>query len=152
MLAPGNLLYFNQFYFRSGNPAKPKYLIVLGSIDNNIIIHSLPTRTDSVPSTWPKTHGCNEKSEDNLSFYYFEKGKIITEENDFSFDFDTYVLGENVTSESLEYFEDFYDLSNDCQLIGKLTQEEFNNIVECFTKSCMVKNKFKKALSKKATS
>ncbi len=146
MLTPGNILYFDEYYFRSGNPAKAKYLIVLATMDNDIIIHSLPTRTDTVPSNWVKKHGCNEDSNSNLSFYHFPKDIVITDTStNFFFQQDTYLLGEHVTSESLEYFNGIYDFTNNCRVMGRLLPMEFENIVKCFQNSCMVKRKFKRS-------
>jgi hypothetical protein len=46
----GNVLYCENFQFNNGNQPKNKYFIVLKRDEDNLIIGSLPTRTNKVPS------------------------------------------------------------------------------------------------------
>jgi len=56
MFEDGNIVYFTSFYFPNGKSTpKPKYCILLKSIEGNNIIASLPTRTDSIPNGIPKS-------------------------------------------------------------------------------------------------
>ena len=69
MLEEGNILYFDPFYFKNGNPAKPKYFVVLKNIDNNSILASLPTSKDSIPEKEEIENGCVELP--NINFNCF---------------------------------------------------------------------------------
>ena len=43
MYQAGELIKFTPFVFKNGNQPKPKYCIVLGGVDNNVLMGSLPT-------------------------------------------------------------------------------------------------------------
>ena len=43
MFQAGELIKFTPFVFKSGNQPKPKYFIVLGQIDDNVMMANLPT-------------------------------------------------------------------------------------------------------------
>jgi hypothetical protein len=43
MYDAGDLLKFSPFEFKNGNPPKPKYFIVLGHIDEKVMMASFPT-------------------------------------------------------------------------------------------------------------
>lgn len=58
MYTPGNILYFTPFYFANGNQSKPKYFIVLASDGDNLVVVSLPTSQDRIPTFLDKKHGC----------------------------------------------------------------------------------------------
>lgn len=58
MFQPKQIIYFNEFYFKNGNTSKPKYLIILGVINNKTVVASLPTRTNNAPALLDKKHGC----------------------------------------------------------------------------------------------
>lgn len=57
MFKEGNILYFEPFYFENGNTPKPKYFLVLKEVDNQLILASLPTSHDHIPSNMSKVHG-----------------------------------------------------------------------------------------------
>jgi hypothetical protein len=48
----GNIIYFDPFYFKNGNTAKPKYFVVLKNFNKNSILASLPTRKDTIPNIY----------------------------------------------------------------------------------------------------
>ena len=50
MFKEGNILYFNPFYFENGNTPKPKYFLVLKEVDGQLLLASLPTSHDHIPS------------------------------------------------------------------------------------------------------
>lgn len=50
MYQTGELIKFSPFVFKNGNQPKPKYCIVLGQIDDKVMLASLPTSKDHVPS------------------------------------------------------------------------------------------------------
>ena len=77
MFKEGNILYFEPFYFENGNTPKPKYFLVLKEVDNQLILASLPTSHDHIPSNMSKVHGCIDDSTINFNCYYFKAGKDI---------------------------------------------------------------------------
>lgn len=58
MFEEGNILYFDPFYFKNGNPAKRKYFLVLKVNETKTIIAVLPTRTASIPRSELIERGC----------------------------------------------------------------------------------------------
>lgn len=77
MFEEGNILYFNPFYFENGNKPKPKYFLILKSMEDNLIIASLPTSHDHVPNSMEKKHGCIDDYTINFNCYYFQEGKNV---------------------------------------------------------------------------
>ena len=75
MFEEGNILYFNPFYFENGNTPKPKYFLVLRNIDGDLVLASLPTSHDHVPSSKAKGHGCIDDDASTLTAIIFKKGK-----------------------------------------------------------------------------
>lgn len=64
MYQTGELIKFSPFVFKNGNQPKPKYCIVLGQIDDKVMLASLPTSKDHVPSDVMMLEG-GEENEDN---------------------------------------------------------------------------------------
>ena len=58
MFFPRQIIYFNEFFFKNGNTPKPKYLIILGRVEDKTIVASLPTRTNNAPQLVNSLHGC----------------------------------------------------------------------------------------------
>ena len=50
MYEAGDLLKFSPFEFKNGNMPKPKFFIVLGHIDEKVMMACLPTSKDHVPA------------------------------------------------------------------------------------------------------
>jgi hypothetical protein len=146
MYTPGNIIYFTPFYFSNGNPCKPKYFIVLNVVDNTTVLLNLPTRSDNLPNNIDKTHGCIELPEGNINCYLIEKGKEIAE-NGFFFKFNTHLYGYYIDQLEIEYLNSIYSVEGqDYTIVGRLINEEFNAIIECFKESKTVKRKYKKYL------
>ena len=80
----GSILYFSPFIFDNGNAPKNKYFLVLQCTEQNVILASLPTSQDHVPTMLEKTHGCINQSDINFNCYLFEKGRVVCT-NGFSF-------------------------------------------------------------------
>ncbi|MDR1199083.1 MAG: hypothetical protein LBK94_08770 [Prevotellaceae bacterium] len=147
MYSPGNILYFTPFYFSNGNTAKNKYFIVLSVIEDEIIVASLPTSKDHVPNFLTKKHGCINDEQSGFNCYYFEKHRIISECNTFSFPFDTYVYGEQAGIMSKTALDIIYSVEeNDYIKLGKLSNTEFTALKNCLVNSSAVKRKIKKYL------
>ncbi len=62
----GSVLYFNPFVFPDGGTPKSKYFIVLKHVGKKLLLASLPTSKDNVPSFITKFHGCIENPDINL--------------------------------------------------------------------------------------
>ncbi|MDR1543012.1 MAG: hypothetical protein LBS50_01100 [Prevotellaceae bacterium] len=90
MLNAGNILYCTPFYFQDGS-CKNKYFIVLAKNYDDIVVANLPTSKDHVPNFITKRHGCLNNDDACFNCYYFEKNKIISE-NNFAFPRDTYLF------------------------------------------------------------
>ena len=88
----GSVLYFNPFVFPDGGTPKPKYFIVLKHVGEKLLLASLPTSKDNVPSFITKSHGCIENPDINFNCYYFDP-TITVCDNGFSFPTETYVYG-----------------------------------------------------------
>jgi hypothetical protein len=142
---PGQIIYFNSFQFKNGNTPKTKYFIILANIDDKIIIASLPTRTNTVPSFVTINHGCINIDERCYNSYLFEKDKVIGEKG-FSFDMTTFVYGDQVEDYKLELLEANYIEGIDYIVIDRMIKTEFDSIINCFKNSNSVKFKIKKQL------
>lgn len=77
MFEEGNILYFKPFYFENGDTPKPKYFLVLRNMEEELVLASLPTSHDHIPSNMQKRHGCIDDSTINFNCYYFKEGKNI---------------------------------------------------------------------------
>jgi hypothetical protein len=142
----GQIIYFEPFYFKNGNTAKNKYFIVLKNINNKIIIASLPTRTSKAPSLINVNHGCINDEERCFNCYLFEKGRSITD-NNFSFDLNTYVYGNEVEDYEIEILSSIYAIENiDYTIVGKLIEKEYQELYKCLVNSSSIRRGIKKLL------
>ena len=57
MFTTRKVYYFTPFYFPNGNPSKPKFGIVLGEQDKQVILLSLPTSKNHIPESIELSHG-----------------------------------------------------------------------------------------------
>lgn len=58
MFEERNLLYFEEYYFENGDPAKPKYFLVLKHDANGVMLISLPSSKVNVAVPNDRNHGC----------------------------------------------------------------------------------------------
>jgi len=142
---PGQILYFDSFQFKNGNQPKSKYFLILANIENQLIIASLPTRTNTVPSFVTINHGCINIDDRCYNSYLFEKGRVIGQ-NGFSYDMTTFIYGDQVEDYKLETFDANYIEGVDYMALDILVKNEFDAIIHCFKTSNSVKNKIKKML------
>lgn len=146
MFTQGQIFYFIPFYFKNGNTSKNKYFIVLKNIDNDIIIASLPTRSNNAPSLIKVTHGCVNNDERCFNCYAFEATRVIAT-NGFSFPIATYLYGNEVETYDVGILSSVYQIENiDYEIMGTLTTEEFNNLYNCLKNSTSIKRGIKKLL------
>ncbi len=151
MFEEGNILYFNPFYFENGNPPKPKYFLVLRNMEGGIILASLPTSHDHIPSSMKKRHGCIDDSSINFNCYYFKEEKSIAynekDNCEFSFPRDTYVYGYRISLFDKEKFnEQIISSKTIVTYKGKLYTEEMKQLYECLRNSSSVKRLFRRLL------
>lgn len=151
MFEEGNILYFNPFYFENGNKPKPKYFLILKSMEDNLIIASLPTSHDHVPNSMEKKHGCIDDYTINFNCYYFQEGKNVAfnekENCNFSFPKDTYIYGYRISFFDKRKFDE--QLAASVTILtykGKLYTEEMKQLYKCLRNSSSVKRIFRKLL------
>ena len=147
MYTPGNIIYYTPFYFPNGKSAcKDKYLIVLFSEGDSVLIAGLPTRTDHIPSFFSKKHGCIKDDSIGLCCYYIEKNRPVTE-NDWGFPKETYLYGDEIDFFDRNIFEQIYKIPDvDFSIKGKLTDGEFQNMIDCFRNSRTTKRGIRRKL------
>ena len=146
MYSPGNVLYFSNFIFPNGNPSKPKYFIVLNAIDNEVVVASLPTSKDHIPSSLPKTHGCIHDDGMCVNCYYFEKDRPVSECGSFGFPRDTYVYGEQVMELAVDLLNRDYIEGVNVEKLCRLADLEFRSLVMCLSRSTRMRRKTKSRL------
>lgn len=147
MFSPGNIIYFTPFYFKNGNASKPKYFIVLKKDQESTIIATLPTSKDHVPQFISKRHGCINEDTINFNCYMFIANTIITE-NSWAFPRDTYVYGQQIDLFDKTLLEEIYAVEEiDYKVMGKLTETEFRNLLNCIINSSSIKRKLRNLLS-----
>lgn len=146
MIEERNIIYFDPFYFKNGNTAKPKYFVVLKHLDNRSIIASLPTRKDTIPFKQNIESGCLELPDINLNCFVISKEAAITECGK-SFMFKTYLYGHQIDEHDIKLLEETYpNEGSDYEIWGRMKTEIFVRLIECFKKSKSVKRKYKKML------
>lgn len=151
MFEEGSILYFNPFYFENGNTPKPKYFLVLKQLDGQLVLASLPTSHDHIPSTLPKEHGCIDDATINFNCYYFQANKVVAydeaEGSDFFFPRDTFVYGYRIALFDVDLF--LQQMASNCTVVsvkGKLSVSEYRKVVDCLKQSASVKRKLKRLL------
>ncbi len=146
MFEEGNIVYFEPFYFKNGNPAKNKYFVVLKNDNNSNILASLPTRKDAVPQKVGDEYGCIELPEVNFNCYVFTDNIEVTECGK-KFDFKTHIYGHQIDDYNIEKLKELYPLEGtDYTIWGKMDSDLFKELIDCLKKSKSVKRKYKKLL------
>jgi hypothetical protein len=146
MFAEGTILYFDPFYFKNGG-SKPKYFIVLKEVDEGeMLMATLPTSKDHVPSFAEKEHGCVEVPDAQINAFVFKAGKLITT-CDWSFSRTTFIYGSQIDIYKSTTIKEVYPVESiDYEIIGKLTDKVYRALIRCIQNSSIVKRKFKKLL------
>lgn len=152
MFKEGNLLKFSPFIFKNGAKPKDKYFIVLKhQTEGNILLASLPTSKDHVPSDFEVTIGCLELPERQVNVFIFSAKENIAihpeNQQHFAFPLNTFIYGADIDSYPVAAFEQQIEtLETQVELIGKITSPYMEALKHCFKHSKMVKNKFRKML------
>lgn len=148
MFKEGNIIYFDPFYFKNGNTAKPKYFVILKSYENHNLIASLPTRKDTIPKENVIENGCVEIPEINLNCFVISSTIEVTTCGK-KFDFNTYLYGHQIDDYNIPLLTELYPNEGiDFIIWGKMKDNIFNNLLDCFKVSKTVKRKYKNILSK----
>lgn len=140
MFEEGQLLFFDPFFFKNGTH-KPKFFIVLKDLEDNYILASLPTSQDHLPDKFSNVEGCVKEDNSRLSAFVFNKDVLITET--FSFQKRTYIYGEQLDEYSKLHLDNFH---SKIEVKGKIKTHLYEQLIECFKNSSVVKNKYKKIL------
>lgn len=96
MFEEGKLLLFRPFLFKNGAEPQDKFFLVLKKIESNILLASLPTSKDHVPSDLEVKHGCLNIPERMLNVFVFLAGENVAtrkDETSFAFDRNTFIYG-----------------------------------------------------------
>lgn len=143
----GAILYFDPFIFPDGGSPKPKYFLVLKRMDDALLLASLPTSKDFLPSTVEKIHGCIDCPDINFNCYYFDPNVVICD-NGFTFPRETYVYGYRLQTFNLNslLLQEITDetVIEEC---GILTKDEYAAIIRCLSHSPTVKRAYRKVLA-----
>ncbi len=146
MFPERTIVYFDPFYFKNGNPAKPKYFVVLKNLKSKNILASLPTRKDSVPEKEENKEGCIELPEIDFNCFVFSKETEVTDCGK-TFDFRTHIYGHQIDDYEVSLLEETYPIENtDYYIWGKMKKNLFNSLIDCLKTSKSVKRKYKKIL------
>lgn len=146
MYQEGNIIYFDPFYFKNGNEAKPKYFVVIKSLANLNLIAVLPTRKDSIPSDKVVNNGCIDLPNINLNCFVISKEVIVTDCGK-KFDFTTHLYGHQLDDYLIDSLNEIYtNEETDYIIWGKMKDELFSNLITCFKNSKSVKRKYRKLL------
>ena len=146
MFEPGNLLYFNPFIFPDGGEPKPKFFVVLGEIDETILLASLPTSQDHIPSDVEVKLGCLEIPERMVNAYTFMANEEVTDTG-FFFEKNTFIYGQNIkTYNSVAFLVQTTSGKMVIEPKGKVKDDLFTALKECLKNSDAVRKKFKQYL------
>lgn len=143
----GTIVYFTPFYFPNGKSApKNKYFVVLAHQDNDWVVASLPSSVDRVPDGLAQIHGCLRLPKAMFYAYVFEQGKPVTKEG-WSFPLTTYIYTAWVEAFDKRIFTEVYSVEGvDYKIIGRLTQGEYQALLDCALNSGDLKGRYRKLL------
>lgn len=143
----GTIIYFTPFYFPNGKSTpKNKYFIVLHHDDAHWFLASLPTSVDRVPEGIAQRHGCVHLPKAMFAAYIFEPDKPVTNEG-WGFPRTTYVYISWVERFDKRIFREVYVVEGvDYQVVGRLTQQEYQALIACALGSGELRNRYRRAL------
>lgn len=146
MFQEASIIYFDPFYFKNGNTAKPKYFVVLKNQAGHNIIASLPTRTDSIPEKEEIDNGCVELPLINLNCFVISDDLVVTKCGK-KFDFKTHIYGHQIDSYEVSFLKEIYPLEDtDYTVWGVMPDDLFKSLLACLINSKSVKRKYRKIL------
>ncbi|UTA66617.1 hypothetical protein [Emticicia sp. 21SJ11W-3] len=148
MFQEGLILYYNDFRFKNGSDSKSKYFIVLKRIDSMLILATLPSSKDFVPSVWQDYdhHTCIELAEFNFNCFFIKPQSAVTTTG-WGFPLPTFLYGSQIDAYDEAILYDIYPVEGiDYDIIGQLKPELLGLIKDCFRSSASVKRKFRRIL------
>ena len=146
MFQSGDLLYFNPFHFPDGGLSKPKYFLVLAEMESRLLLASLPTSKDHVPSDIPLSAGCLELPERMVNVFVMMANTPVTT-NGFSFRVNTFIYGANIKTYSSSLFiQQMENGETEISVVGRLTEELFSDLKDCLKNSDAVRKRYKNFL------
>lgn len=141
MYQTGELIKFSPFVFKNGNQPKPKYCIVLGQIDDKVMMANLPTSKDHVPSDVMVERGCVDIPERGVNAFVLNPNDQVTPS--FSFPRPTFVYGEQVD----EYEQKYLDkMGSTVEQLGQIDPALFQAIKDCVKKARLLRRKYRQLL------
>lgn len=150
MFEEGNLLFFRPFLFKNGAIPQDKFFLVLKKLDGNILLASLPTSKDHIPSDWELKSGCLDIPERMFNVFVFLSGENVVVKQDgtfFAFKKHTFIYGANLDVYPIEQFDLQERMAQTTiEKIGALDPAVFKELLTCLSESTMVKNKYRKLL------
>jgi len=141
MYQAGELIKFVPFVFKNGNQPKPKYCIVLGFIDNKVLMASLPTSKDHIPSDITMKHGCVDIPERGVNAFVLNPIDHVTPE--FRFPRPTFIYGEQVDEYEQKYLD---DMGSTVEHLGRIDPALFQAIKDCIKKARLLRRKYRQLL------
>ena len=141
MYQSGELIKFSPFVFKNGNQPKPKYCIVLGQIDNKVMIANLPTSKDHVPSDAMVERGCVDIPERGVNAFVLSPTDQVTPS--FRFPRPTFVYGEQVDEYEQKYLD---EMGSTVEKLGQIEPALFQAIKDCVKKARLLRRKYRQLL------
>lgn len=146
MFPPGTLVFFDPFHFKDGSPASPKFFLSLKIHEGKALLASLPSSQLHLPTTLTFSQGCVQIEDSCINCYLIEAGFPITKSG-WSFQKPTVLYGQWLDLYDVSELQNNYPIAGvDYEIKGEILEEEFGNIIDCFSNSPMVKNKFRRIL------
>ena len=141
MYHTGELIKFPPFVFKNGNQPKPQYCIVLGQINDKVLMANLPTSKDHVPSDVMVERGCVDIPERGVNAFVFCPSDQVT--SSFSFSRPTFVYGEQVDEYEQKYLD---EMGCTIERLDQIEPSLFQAIKACLKKARLLKRKYRKLL------
>ena len=141
MYQTGELIKFSPFVFKNGNQPKSKYCIVLGQINDKVLLASLPTSKDHVPSDVMIEHGCVDVPERGVNAFVFSPNDQVT--SSFRFPRPTFVYGEQVDEYEQKYLD---EMGSTVEQLGQIDSLMFHTIKDCLKKARLLRRKYRQLL------
>lgn len=114
-----------------------------------MLLASLPTSKDHVPSDISVKPGCFEYSKRQVNVFVFLVGESVARHpltnRKFAFSLNTFIYGADLDTYPVSVFEkQIADHLSEVNLIGKILEPVYSDLRECLKHSRMVKNKYKR--------
>ena len=141
MFQAGELIKFSPFVFKNGNQPKPKYCIVLGQINDKVMMANLPTSKDHVPSDVMVERGCVDIPERGVNAFVLHPSDQVT--SSFSFPRPGFVYGEQVDEYEQKYLD---EMGSTVERLGLIEPALFQAIKDCVKKAKLLRRRYRNLL------